>query len=285
MGTTTKYALRYPELVDAPNVQSDLKNLATDVDNAMAKGVPTGAVVNGQWIRGSGGVPVWSAITVADIAGLVSLTTGDIIWSVANSRVGAVLCDGSLLNSVSDTTLAALFALIGTTYGGTGAASFAVPDVRGRVLVCKGTNADVSVLGESDGLAVANRSPVHNSMNSLGFSGAAGNTGTVSTDHAHYTSGQTGGRSADHNHDNIGAVLGTPGGNYGSVAYGGLDTRGTGGENVDHSHSFGGWSGGISANHTHAFTPAGSITGSVGPGGSRPSDQPAYIVENCFLIK
>lgn len=39
-------------------------------------------------------------------------------------------CDGSLLSIVSNQ---ALYSLIGTTYGGDGRASFALPDLRGRV--------------------------------------------------------------------------------------------------------------------------------------------------------
>lgn len=44
---------------------------------------------------------------------------------------GWLLCDGATLNSVANTKYAALFAVINTTYGGTGASSFKVPDCRG----------------------------------------------------------------------------------------------------------------------------------------------------------
>lgn len=40
------------------------------------QGIPT-PVVNGQWIKGAGGIPVWSAITAADVQGLV---TPDAAW-------------------------------------------------------------------------------------------------------------------------------------------------------------------------------------------------------------
>jgi len=46
---------------------------------------------------------------------------------------GWLLCDGDTYDSIADTSLAALFAVIGITYGGTGASDFRVPDVRGRV--------------------------------------------------------------------------------------------------------------------------------------------------------
>lgn len=59
-------------------------------------------------------------------------------------------CDGSLL-SISDND--ALFALIGTTYGGDGQNTFAVPDLRGRVPVHAGTGPGLStyVLGQMAG--------------------------------------------------------------------------------------------------------------------------------------
>ena len=53
--------------------------------------------------------------------------------------VGWVFCDGSLL-PISEYD--ALFALIGTTYGGDGETTFAVPDLRGRLPVHQGTRPD-----------------------------------------------------------------------------------------------------------------------------------------------
>jgi len=59
-------------------------------------------------------------------AGLV----GEIkMWGTVSAPTGYLLCDGS---SVSTTTYAALFAVIGYTFGGSGA-SFTLPDYRGRM--------------------------------------------------------------------------------------------------------------------------------------------------------
>jgi microcystin-dependent protein len=59
-------------------------------------------------------------------AGLV----GEIkMWGTASAPTGYLLCDGS---SVSTTTYAALFAVIGYTFGGSGA-SFTLPDYRGKM--------------------------------------------------------------------------------------------------------------------------------------------------------
>jgi microcystin-dependent protein len=59
-------------------------------------------------------------------------------------------CDGSLL-PISEYD--ALFALIGTTYGGDGQTTFAVPDLRGRVPIHQGTGPGLStyVIGQRAG--------------------------------------------------------------------------------------------------------------------------------------
>jgi microcystin-dependent protein len=51
------------------------------------------------------------------------------MWPTASAPTGYLLCDGS---SVSTTTYAALFAVVGYTFGGSGA-SFTLPDYRGRM--------------------------------------------------------------------------------------------------------------------------------------------------------
>lgn len=48
---------------------------------------------------------------------------------------GWFLCDGATKDAVSDSSLVALWNVIGTTYGGTGQSSFNLPDLRGRVPV------------------------------------------------------------------------------------------------------------------------------------------------------
>ena len=45
---------------------------------------------------------------------------------------GFLACDGTTYDSVANPKYAKLFSAIGTTYGGTGASSFKVPDIRGR---------------------------------------------------------------------------------------------------------------------------------------------------------
>lgn len=68
--------------------------------------------------------------------------------------IGWVPCDGRLLQiAVYD----ALFSLIGTTYGGDGNSTFAVPDMRGRVALHQGTGPGLPsrVIGQASGQSTA----------------------------------------------------------------------------------------------------------------------------------
>lgn len=64
--------------------------------------------------------------------------------------MGWRFCDGSLL---SITDYSALYALIGTTYGGDGTSNFRLPDLRGRLPVHQGTGPGLTprVLGQAFG--------------------------------------------------------------------------------------------------------------------------------------
>lgn len=64
--------------------------------------------------------------------------------------LGWMYCDGSM-QSIADNT--ALFSLLGTTYGGDGQTTFALPDLRGRTPVGTGTGGGLSTitLGEIAG--------------------------------------------------------------------------------------------------------------------------------------
>lgn len=64
---------------------------------------------------------------------LVAPVGGVFLWLTNSLPAGALLCNGA---AVSRTTYAALFAVIGTTYGtGNGSTTFNLPDFRGRVPV------------------------------------------------------------------------------------------------------------------------------------------------------
>lgn len=89
---------------------------------------------------GTDTAPVWSTLGPA---------TGDMkIWPVATAPTGWLNCDGS---AVSRTTYAALFALIGTTFGaGDGSTTFNLPNVQRKVLVGQG-GTGTSTLGNAIG--------------------------------------------------------------------------------------------------------------------------------------
>ncbi len=64
---------------------------------------------------------------------------------------GWALCDGSLLSISANS---ALFSLLGTTYGGNGTTTFALPDLRGRVPIHQGQGPGLNFyqLGEMGGV-------------------------------------------------------------------------------------------------------------------------------------
>ncbi len=78
---------------------------------------------------------------------------------------GWAYCDGSILSIASNT---ALFSLVGTTYGGNGTTTFALPDFRGRVAVGTGNGPGLSprTLGEVAGTEgvtlLTSNMPAHN---------------------------------------------------------------------------------------------------------------------------
>ncbi len=77
---------------------------------------------------------------------------------------GWMFCDGSML-AIADND--ALFALIGTTYGGDGQTTFALPDLRSRVPIHAGTDSGITyMIGENGGVEQvtlgASQIPGHN---------------------------------------------------------------------------------------------------------------------------
>jgi len=78
---------------------------------------------------------------------------------------GWALCNGQLLSIAQNS---ALFSILGTTYGGNGQTTFALPDLRGRVPVHPGTGPGLStyVAGEASGTEnvtlIINEMPAHN---------------------------------------------------------------------------------------------------------------------------
>ncbi len=77
---------------------------------------------------------------------------------------GWAFCEGQLLPISSNT---ALFSIIGTTYGGDGRTTFALPDLRGRVAVNVGTGTNLSPVAAGQKMGVetntlnVNQIPAH----------------------------------------------------------------------------------------------------------------------------
>jgi microcystin-dependent protein len=80
---------------------------------------------------------------------------------------GYAFCQGQILSIAQNT---ALFSLLGTTYGGNGQTTFALPDLRGRVPLSAGQGPGLSnyTLGQSAGTEAVsltvNEMPTHNHL-------------------------------------------------------------------------------------------------------------------------
>lgn len=112
--------------------------------------------------------------------------------------LGWAKCDGQLLAISSN---AALFSLLGTTYGGDGRTTFALPDLRGRVAIHNGSGPGLPSysIGQRSGsattvLSVANL-PSHSHSGALNASGANSDTSSPFTGASLATPGQQSGRS------------------------------------------------------------------------------------------
>ncbi|GAA5120272.1 phage tail protein [Luteolibacter yonseiensis] len=89
---------------------------------------------------------------------------------------GYAFCNGQLLSIAQNT---ALFSLLGTTYGGNGQTTFALPDLQGRLPMHPGQGPGLTqrVLGEKSGTETVTLTtshlPSHNHTVSQGFGSAA----------------------------------------------------------------------------------------------------------------
>jgi microcystin-dependent protein len=125
---------------------------------------------------------------VIDANGEIALFAG------TNAPYGWALCDGSLRQITNDND-AILYNVIGTTYGGDGVTTFALPDLRGRSPVGTGYNAVAGdyVLAQCNGASeitlFPSTMPLHNHPVPGGSTGNAG--GSVSFDNRQPTLAMT----------------------------------------------------------------------------------------------
>jgi microcystin-dependent protein len=101
----------------------------------------------------------------AAVAGGVQPFLGEIMWVPYNfAPTGWAMCDGQILSIAQNM---ALFSLLGTTYGGNGQTTFALPNAQGRVLVKEGQGPGLSnyTQGETGGTETvtltASQMPAH----------------------------------------------------------------------------------------------------------------------------
>jgi microcystin-dependent protein len=103
------------------------------------------------------------------------------LFSFQRLPVGWLACDGSL-QTIDNYQV--LYALIGTTYGGDGQRTFALPDLRGRVPLHQGTGQGLSlrVIGQQIGVEtvtlVSNNLPVHTHAFNAATANASANVPT-----------------------------------------------------------------------------------------------------------
>lgn len=102
-------------------------------------------------------------------------------------------CEGQLL-AISENT--ALFSLLGTTYGGNGRSTFALPDLRGRVPVGIGAGPGLSPMGmgykigtETTQMTIA-QMPTHS--HTANFTGSGGGSGSLTASAKMYVAGSAG---------------------------------------------------------------------------------------------
>lgn len=232
--------------------------------------------VNAQLVNlQSDGTPTFGALKITTGAGvgkvLVSDADGDLayqdkssigfpaevrMYAGASAPSGWLLCDGA---SYLRADYAALFAVIGTTYGSADGTHFNVPDFRGRspIGVGTGTGGGASGTGLPTGgtalTAVARGgwkgeethalTSAENATHSHKVNPPSTASGNASVTHTH--SGTSGTESADHTHG------------YGTIAVA---------NESSHTHTYSGDTGNES-DHTHSYTqPTGG--GTIGAGGS-----------------
>ena len=196
-------------------------------------------------------------------------------FAAATAPSGWEFCNGATLNSVANTKYAALYAAITTTYGGTSASSFKVPDLNGRVPVGKGANAAVSALGNSDLLADASRNPNHSHTIAH----------THPMPHTHNMASHTHGEGSQFARIVFGGniyyanVIGGSG--WGTTVYGGVQTIGGNAGTLSGGLSVGGSTGGPSTNTTNGVNTANTSGSDTANSGTAAAP---FLVTN-YIIK
>ena len=146
----------------------------------------------------------------AFLTGIEGVNTGIVVpWGSAVIPSGFLECNGA---SVSTSTYAALFAVIGYTYGGSGA-SFNLPDLTDRTVVNKSNTKSLAQTGGantvtptgnisgSTGSTTLTSCQIPSHSHNVGAGNAAGSgSGALTAPSTNFSSGSTGGGSS-HSHN------------------------------------------------------------------------------------
>lgn len=128
---------------------------------------------------------------VYDVPDLLPVGSG-LLWYTNTAPDKYLLCDGT---AVSRTDYAALFAILGTTYGvGDGSTTFNLPDLRQRMPLGKAASGTGNSLGATGGAIDHDHSvPEHyHGVGTLANATNGAHTHTINHDHAAFTSGGSG---------------------------------------------------------------------------------------------
>lgn len=132
-----------------------------DLGQRAAVGAGNGVALGQDVAAGSNGVPGLGINYLINVASPPAPEGGNggfppetamlgevIAFAGTNPPAGWQVCDGQLMEIASNK---ALFALIGTTYGGNGTSTFALPDLRGRMLTGPARSETLAFQAESPG--------------------------------------------------------------------------------------------------------------------------------------
>jgi microcystin-dependent protein len=147
--------------------------------------------------------------TAANLSNVPGVETGTIVsWSHATIPSGFLECNGA---TISRSTYAGLFSVIGTTYGaGDGSSTFLLPDLQDKVCVGASSGKSYSSTGGAETVATGDKTlaeseipaHTHSAGTAGGSKGHPNNHWNASPTGASGTSGSTGGDGA-HNHGNV----------------------------------------------------------------------------------
>ncbi len=209
-----------------------------------------------------------------DVSASAVPTGGIIMWPTAVVPTNWLPCDGA---AVSRTTYAALFAVIGVTYGpGNGSTTFNVPNFQNRFPVGIGPATWSDAVGETGGQTDA-IIPIH---------GHTASSGNASVDHSHDSGSLSAVSGGAHQHSVTGLNVdgnGATGTTKQILSDAGFAFFGTAflvSSNGAHSHTMSGSTGGQSVTHSHTVTVATATDGEAVTN----KNLPPYMAVN-FIIR